>query len=103
MRVKCDCQPPHRLRVPRRRIQVEPMAELLRSNDPVLLSFATSLLAQNGIPHHIADAHMSLIEGSLGILARRLIVPDDEAARARRILAENGLAAELAPEQPPHV
>jgi hypothetical protein len=74
---------------------MQPMGELLRSNDPVLLSFATSLLAENGIPHYIADAHMSLTEGSIGVLARRLIVPDDEAARARLILEEAGLGAEL--------
>jgi hypothetical protein len=78
------------------------MVELLRSNDPVLLSFAADILTQNGIAHHIADAHMSLLEGSIGILARRLLVPDHESGRARRLLGEAGLGAELVPDQPRH-
>jgi putative signal transducing protein len=39
-----------------------------------------------------------VLEGSLGVLSARLLVPDDEAARARRILSESGLAHELRPE-----
>jgi hypothetical protein len=47
------------------------MIELLRSTDPVLVSFVTSLLLDAGIEHSIADAHMSVIEGSIGALPSR--------------------------------
>lgn len=74
------------------------MQEILRSNDPVLLSFVKATLADADIDHLVLDANMSVLEGSLGILAARVMVPDDDAARARRVLAESGLANELRPE-----
>jgi len=74
------------------------MDELIRSNDPVLLSFAQSLLTEAGITAHLADSHMSVLDGSIGALPRRLLVPNEEVAAARRILREAGLGAELRPE-----
>lgn len=98
MPVKCDSGTPHPMRPARIASRMQLMGELLRSNDPVLLSFATSLLVERGIPHYVADGHMSLLEGSLGILARRLIVPDDDIAKARAILKDAGLETELSPD-----
>ena len=43
----------------------------------------------------IADQNMSVIEGSLGILPRRVLVPDDQADEARRILRDAGIGEEL--------
>ena len=71
------------------------MTELIRSNDIVLIGFARSLLEGARIPLLVADEHMSLMEGSIGAFGRRLLVPDDHAAQARRILTEAGLASEL--------
>jgi hypothetical protein len=71
--------------------------ELLRTNDMVLISFVVSLLDEAGIEHLLLDSHMSVVEGSLGVLARRILVPEEHAERARRILTENGLANELRP------
>ena len=71
------------------------MREVLRSNDPVLINFAESTLRQAGIASFIADQHMSVIEGSIGAFPRRLLVPADHVAQARRLVAEAGLAAEL--------
>lgn len=71
------------------------MTELIRSNDIVLIGFARSLLEGARIPLLVADEHMSLMEGSIGAFARRLLVPDDHAPQARRILIDAGLAAEL--------
>ena len=64
------------------------MEELLRSNDPVLLSFARHVLAEAGIAFLQADDHMSVLEGSLGILPRRIMVAEADLARARQALAE---------------
>ena len=63
------------------------MKEILRSNDPVYLSFAQTVLAEAGIEALIFDTHMSVMEGSLGVLPRRLMVADDHHSRARALLA----------------
>lgn len=74
------------------------MQEIIRSNDPVLLSFVRATLSDEGVEHIVLDGNMSVLEGSLGILAARVLVPDDDAARARRALSDCGLAHELRPE-----
>lgn len=71
------------------------MDELLRSNDPVLISFVEALLNDAGIGHAVFDQYMSLVEGTIGILPRRILVIADELERARLLLSEAGLAAEL--------
>ncbi len=74
------------------------MHELIRSNDAVLLSFAESLLKDAGISCMIADQAMSILEGSLGMLPRRLLVADKRAEEARTLLVDAGLANELRDE-----
>jgi hypothetical protein len=69
--------------------------EIMRSNDPVGLSFAESLLKDRRIHCMIADQGMSILEGSIGILQRRLLVESDRADEARAILTDAGLGAEL--------
>ena len=71
------------------------MIELFRSNDPVVISFAEALLKDAGIEHATVDQHMSVMEGSLGILPRRMLVPREDHENARRILAGAGLEREL--------
>ncbi len=71
------------------------MIELLRSNDAVLISFADALLNEAGIEHAVVDQNMSVVEGSLGILPRRMLVASHRIDDARRILAEAGLESEL--------
>lgn len=67
------------------------MIELLRTNDPVLVSFAEALLKDSGITYQVLDLHMSVVEGSLGVLPRRLAVRDEEADRARTLLVDAGI------------
>jgi hypothetical protein len=62
------------------------MKELIKSNDIVLLSFIEALLSEANILYQIADQHMSIIEGSLGVLPRRVLVNNDDYDAARRIL-----------------
>ncbi len=71
------------------------MEELLRTNDIVLISFVESLLKEAGIAHFVADQNMSVIEGSLGVLPRRVLVPEDELDEARKLLSDAGVEAEL--------
>ena len=71
------------------------MIELLRSNDPVLISFAEALLKEAGIGHATLDQNMSVAEGSLGILPRRVLVAREQHESARRLLVDAGLGREL--------
>jgi hypothetical protein len=71
------------------------MKELLRTNDIVRLSWLQALLADAGIASHVFDLHTSVVEGSIGILPRRLMVGDEDYARARRVLLDAGEGAEM--------
>ena len=73
------------------------MVELLRTNDPVLLSFVEAILMGADVDFLVADRHMSVLEGSLGFIRRRILVAEADAARAREALDEAGLGAELSP------
>ncbi len=78
------------------------MKDVLKTNNQVLLSFAQSLLTDAGIESFIFDSHASIMDGSLGILPRRLMVADEDKERAASILRE-GLAAAPPELQPPEV
>lgn len=71
------------------------MLELVRTNDPVIISFIEALLRDAGIIHFIADQNMSIAEGSLGILAKRVMVDGERLDEARTLLAEAGVASEI--------
>ncbi len=60
------------------------MRELLRTNDPVLLSWLVAVLAGEDIEAVILDTHMSVVEGSINALPRRLMVAEADYLRARR-------------------
>jgi putative signal transducing protein len=64
------------------------MKELLRTNNFVYLSFAQAVLQDAGIESLVFDSHMSVMEGSLGVLPRRLMVADWDFIRAKKLLAE---------------
>jgi len=74
------------------------MREIVRTNDAVLITAIEALLTGAGIRHQVLDRNMSVLEGSLGMLPRRILVEDDSAARARRLLTEAGLGHELRPD-----
>jgi len=75
------------------------LRELIRANDAVLVSAVGALLDGAGIKYLVLDQNMSVIEGSLGILPRRILVGDDDAPQARRIMKDAGLAHELRPDE----
>jgi hypothetical protein len=68
------------------------MKELLRSTDPTVIAFASALLQGEDIAVFEMDVHMSVLDGSLGILPRRLMVADRDLFLARAILGDNGIA-----------
>ncbi len=67
------------------------MKQLLRTTDPTELAFAQALLQGEGIAVFEMDVNMSVLEGSIGILPRRLMVADRDYADAMRTLRDNGL------------
>ena len=69
---------------------LEVMKELLRTNDPVRLSFLQALLRDSGIESLVLDHHTSLVEGSIGAIPRRLVVTERDYRRARSILTAAG-------------
>jgi hypothetical protein len=69
--------------------------ELIRTNDAVLLTAVQALLAAARIPHQVLDQNMSVLEGSLGILPRRVLIAEEHARSARRLLEAAGFAHEL--------
>ncbi len=71
------------------------LEELLRTNDIVLISYVEALLRDAGIDAFVADQNMSIIEGSLGVLPRRIMVPEDEIDAARKLLREAGIGKEI--------
>ncbi len=71
------------------------MKELLRSNNPVFLSFVDALLNEAGIHHQIVDVNMSIIEGSIGVLPRRMLVVNDDHEAATQLIIDAGHASEL--------
>ncbi len=71
------------------------MREIVRTNDPVVISAIEALLKGARIKHLVADQNMSVLEGSIGIFPRRILVDDDEVEAARRLLAEAGFGKEL--------
>jgi hypothetical protein len=75
------------------------LRELIRTNDAVVLSAIEALLKGAGIAHLIADRNMSVLEGSIGIFPRRVLVDEDQLAAARRLLTEAGYGHELRPDK----
>jgi hypothetical protein len=71
------------------------LRELVRTNDAVILSAIEALLKGAGIAHLVVDQNMSVLEGSIGIFPRRVLVGEGELAAARRLLSEAGFAREL--------
>lgn len=67
------------------------MKELLRTTDPTVIAFASALLEGEDIEVFTFDVHMSVLEGSIGILPRRLLVRDADYWRARQVIDDNDI------------
>ena len=67
------------------------MQTILETTNMVDLSFAKALLKDAGIAFFLADQHISVTEGSVGIFPRRLMVMDEDANTARTLMYDAGL------------
>ncbi|MEP6830265.1 MAG: DUF2007 domain-containing protein [Rhizomicrobium sp.] len=64
------------------------MREVLKSNNPVVLSYATHILEESGIDALVFDTHASIMDGSTVMVPRRLMVADDDFNRAEKLLRD---------------
>jgi Putative prokaryotic signal transducing protein len=71
------------------------MIELMRTNDAVLISYVEALLRDSDIGHFVADQNMSILDGSIGVLPRRIMVDAEAEARARKLMQDAGLGDNL--------
>ena len=72
-------------------------AELIRTNDVVLLSAIEALLTEAHIPYLVTDRNVSVVAGSIEAFPQRIIVGDCCVSDARRLLAKAGYGRELYP------
>ncbi|MEM8665750.1 MAG: DUF2007 domain-containing protein [Pseudomonadota bacterium] len=71
------------------------MQELLRTNDMVLISFVEALLNDARIQHLVLDQNMSVLEGSIGVLPRRVLVEEGRFEEACKMMRDAGVEAEI--------
>lgn len=75
------------------------MKDLIRTNNPALISYVEALLKQMDIRYFIADQAVSAAEGSIGMFPKRILVDPEHAAKARQLMIDAGLGNELRPEK----
>ena len=75
------------------------MRAVLKTNNPVVLSYATHVLEEAGIEALVFDTHASIMDGSMGMVPRRLMVADEDFDRADKLLRD--AVPEAMPEEYP--
>ncbi|TNE59589.1 MAG: DUF2007 domain-containing protein [Alphaproteobacteria bacterium] len=69
--------------------------EIMRTNDQVTLSFVQAVLKDMGLPCYLADENFSIMEGSIGIFTRRLLVDEEDLPKMLGVLADPGIYPHL--------
>ncbi|HKL65354.1 MAG TPA: DUF2007 domain-containing protein [Roseovarius sp.] len=70
------------------------MKQLYRTTDMANMAFAKALLQGEDIDCFEMDVNMSVLEGSIGIFPRRLMVGTADYEAARTVLIDNGFSLE---------
>jgi hypothetical protein len=73
------------------------MAELIRTNEIGIIAAVEGVLSGEEIPYYVADRNMSVIEGSIGAIPMRIMVPPEFEDVARAVLTEAELGHWLRP------
>ncbi len=71
------------------------MKEILRTTNPLDVTFASALLKGEGIRYFVLGENMAALEGSIGIFPRRLMVAQEDAFMAAVVLRDNGIESGL--------
>ena len=67
---------------------------ILTTNNPATLNFAEAILKEAGIDYFVLDQNMSVLEPSI-MIPRRLMVIDEDESAARRQLTLAGMERDL--------
>ena len=67
------------------------MKELISTNDITKFVYAETILNSNNIVSFALDENISVLEGSIGILPRRLMVLENDYEQALELLKDFGL------------
>lgn len=73
------------------------MKDLMRTNNPALISYVESLLKSMNIRYFVADQAVSAAEGSIGMFPRRIQIAPEHFEKARALMIDAGLSDELRP------
>ena len=68
------------------------MEELLRTNDITVIAYANAVLTESGIDMFELDVNTSIMEGSIGILPRRLMVRRCDLIKAQQLMRDHYIA-----------
>ena len=68
------------------------MKELLRTNDITVIAYANAILNGSGIDLFELDVNTSILEGSIGILPRRLMVREADLSVAQSLMLYHNIA-----------
>lgn len=71
------------------------MEPVLKTTNPATLNFAEAVLKEADIDAFVMDQHVSMIEGSIGAIPRRLMVLAEDKLAAIRALELAGLEEEV--------
>lgn len=71
------------------------MKEILRTTEALDVTFATALLKGEGIRAYVLGENMAVMEGSIGIFPRRIMVADEDAFLAAAVLRDNDIESGL--------
>ena len=74
------------------------MIEVMRTTNPVDISYIEALLKDAGIYVAIFDSNISIVEGSIGMFPKRVMISEDDSAAVRDLLRGSGLESALLPE-----
>jgi len=71
------------------------MIAILKTVNPATLNFAQAVLKEANIPFFLMDQNVSIIDGSIGIIPRRLMIVDEDYEDAKQAFIEAGLNEEI--------
>ena len=71
------------------------MKEILRTTNPLDITFAKALLKGEGIRYFALGDHMAVLEGSTGLFPRRLMVAEEDGFIAAAVLRDNEIDSGL--------
>ncbi len=74
------------------------MIEVMRTTNPVDISYIEAILKDAGIHMAVFDSNISIVEGSIGLFPKRVMISEDDCAAVRDLLRGTELESALLPQ-----